>query len=282
MEVNMGRVLLCVGKKTENPYFFDKTRQNIYSIEELCYVLGENAYILDEEIEDKDLVKWIDEECGLSELSRELAGLISKNASVSAFVGTIFDFTGYHSKEKSEQIEAILKNGKNLSLYERKKTKADYLVQRGKYVLAIREYDSLIKELDRKDMALLAKIHHNKGVAQANLFAYEYASEEFYKAYEINSLEEDYMSYLAAKRLSMKEEDYIRFITDKTEGYAASLLLEKKINKIRERWQGTQGWEYMDVLLQYKENGNKNLYYREVEKLIKELKAEYRECVTGS
>lgn len=279
----MGRVLLCVGKRTENPYFFDKTGQNIYSIEELCYILGENAYLLDEEIMDKELVRWIDEECGLCDLSRQLSGLISKKASVNAFAGTIFDYTGYYSKEKSMQIETILKNGINLSLYERKKTKADYLVQRGKFAPAIREYDSLIKELDGKDMALLAKTHHNKGVAQANLFAYEHASEEFYKAYEISSLEEDYMSYLAAKRLSMKEEDYIRFITDKTivadktEGYAASLLLEKKINKIRERWQGTKGWEYMDVLFQYKENGNKNLYYREVEKLISELKAEYRE-----
>lgn len=278
----MGRVLLCVGKRTENPYFFDKTGQNIYAIEELCYVLGENAYLLDEEIMDKELVRWIDGECGLYELSRELSGLIGKNASVNAFVGTIFDYTGYYSREKSAQIETILKNGRNLSLYERKKTKADYLVQRGKYALAIREYDSLIKELDGKDMALLAKTHHNKGVAQANLFAYGYASEEFYKAYEISSLEEDYMSYLAAKRLSMKEEDYIRFIAEKTEGYAASLLLEKKMGKIRERWQGTQGWEYMDVLLQYKENGNKNLYYREVEKLVNELKAEYRECTAGS
>lgn len=272
----MGRVLLCVGRRAENPYFFDKTGQNIYSIEELCYVLGENAYILDEEIEDKNLVNWIDEECGLEELSKTLYTLIGKNVSLSAFVGTIFDYTGYYPEEKSVQIETILKNGKNLNLYERKKTKADYLVQRGKYAQAVREYDRLIKELDGKDMALLAKIYHNKGVAQADLFAYEYASEEFYKAYVISSSEEDYMSYLAAKRLAMKEEEYVRFIAENNESYSASLMLEKKINKMREQWPGTQGWEHMDVLLQYKENGNKNLYYREVEKLINELKEEYR------
>ncbi|MDE6607027.1 MAG: hypothetical protein K2K54_04625, partial [Lachnospiraceae bacterium] len=115
-------------------------------------------------------------------------------------------------------------------------------------------------------------------VAQAHLFAYTYASEKFYRAYEINSTEEDYMAYLAAKRLAMKEQDYVRFIAENQEGYAASLLLEKKINRIKERWQGSQSREYMDVLLQYKENGSKNLYYREVKKLISELKAEYREC----
>ncbi len=274
----MGRVLLCVGKRAEKPYFFEKTGQNIYSIEELCYVLGENAYILDEDIEDKELAGWVEEECGLHELSKTLYTLINKKVSVSAFVGTVFDYTGYYPKEKSAQIEEILKNGRNLTLYERKKTKADCLVQRGKYAAAIKEYDSLLKELDGKDPPLLAKIYHNKAVAQANLFAYAYAAGGFYKAYEINGMEEDYMAYLAAKRLSMKEEDYIRFIAENPEGYAAFLLLEKKLNKIRERWQGTKGWEYKEVLLQYKENGNKNLYYREVEKLINELKAEYREC----
>lgn len=273
----MGRVLLCVGKRAEKPYLFDKTGQRLYSVEELCYVLGENAYILDEDIEDKNLIRWLDEECGLNELSKTLSVLLNKKASVSAFVGTILDYTGYYPKEKNMQIEAILKNGKNLNLYERRKTKADYLVQRGKYAAAIREYDSLLKELDGKDMVLLAKLHHNKAVAQTHLFAYAYASEEFYRAYEINSTEEDYMAYLAAKRLAMKEQDYVRFIAENKEGYAASLLLEKKINKIKERWQGSQSREYMDVLLQYKENGNKNLYYREVEKLINELKAEYRE-----
>ncbi len=214
----------------------------------------------------------------MHELSKTLYTLINKKVSVSAFVGTVFDYTGYYPKEKSAQIEEILKNGRNLTLYERKKTKADCLVQRGKYAAAIKEYDSLLKELDGKDPPLLAKIYHNKAVAQANLFAYAYAAGGFYKAYEINGTEEDYMAYLAAKRLSMKEEDYIRFIAENPEGYAASLLLEKKLNKIRERWQGTKGWEYKEVLLQYKENGNKNLYYREVEKLINELKAEYREC----
>ena len=36
-------------KKNCKKFSFDKTCQNIYSIEELCYVFGENAYLLDEE-----------------------------------------------------------------------------------------------------------------------------------------------------------------------------------------------------------------------------------------
>lgn len=277
----MGRVLLCIGKRAENPYFFDKTCQNIYSIEELCYVFGENAYLLDEEIVDRRLVKWIDDECGLTELARGLYGLVNQKASAAAFVGTILEYTGYYSGEKTVQIENVLKNGRNLSLFERKKAKADYLVRCRKFALAVTEYDSLIKELEGQDPLLLARVRHNKGVAQTGLFAYEYASEEFLKAYELSGSEEEYMAYLAAKRMYMQDQDYISFIAEHSEWYDTSLVLEKRINKILEQWQRAAEREHMDVLLDYKENGNKNLYYREVDKLINELKQEYRDCVTN-
>jgi len=277
----VGRVVLCIGKRAENPYFFDKTCQNIYSIEELCYVFGENAYLLDEDIVDKWLVKWIEDECKLTELARNLYTMLNQKVSAVAFVGTILEYTGYFSKEKIMQIEAVLKNGKNLSLFERKKAKADYLVKRKKFALAVTEYDSLIKELEGQDPVLLAKVRHNKGVAQTGLFAYEYASGEFLKAYELSGSEEDYMAYLAAKRMYMEDQDYIRFMSEHTEGYEISLVLEKQINKILEQWQTAPEREHMDVLFDYKENGNRNLYYREVEKLINELKQDYRECVTN-
>ena len=118
-------------------------------------------------------------------------------------------------------------------------------------------------------------------MAQTGLFAYEYAAEEFLKAYELSGDEEDYMAYLAAKRMYMQDQDYISFIAEHSEWYDTSLVLEKRINKILEQWQRAAEREHMDVLLDYKENVNKNLYYKEVDKLINELKQEYRECVTN-
>ncbi len=277
----MGRILLCIGKRAENPYFFDKTCQNLYSIEELCYVLGENAYLLDEEIVDRQLVKWIEQECGLAELARNLNVCINQKASIAAFVGTIFQYTGYYSKDQTWKLEGVLKNGRNLSLYERKKAKADSLVKRRKFALAVTEYDSLIKEMPAQEEELRAKVHHNKGVAQTGLFAYESAAAEFLKAYELLGEEEDYLSYLAAKRLSLKEQEYIRFVAEHPEAYEPSLTLERRMNQIMEQWERSKEREYMDVLLHDKENGNKSLYYKEVEKQISGLKQEYRDCVTN-
>lgn len=275
----MGRILLCIGKRAEKPYFFDKTCQNLYAIEELCFVLGENAYLVDEEIMDRQLVEWIEKECELPSLAGNLYTLINRKASTAAFVGAILEYTGYYSKDEIWKIESILKNGRNLNLYERKKAKADSLVKHRRFVPAITEYDSLIKEIPKQEKELLAKVHHNKAVAQTGLFAYEFASTEFQLAYELSGEEEDYLDYLTAKRLALKEQEYIRFVAEHSEGYEASLKVERRMNQIAQQWERSEERERMDVLLDDKKNGNKNLYYKEVERQISGLKQEYRECV---
>lgn len=277
----MGRALLCIGRRAEKPYYFDKTCQNLYSIEELCYALSESAYLLDEEILDKKLVRWIEQECGLNQLARNLQMLVNQKAAPAAFVGTILDYTGYYPKEKREQLEGILKQGRNLSLYERKKAKADSLVRRQKYARAITEYDKLLKELPDLEKELLAKVHHNKGVAQTNLFAYEYAAEEFFKAYELLGDAEEYEAYLSSKRIALKEEEYIRFVAEHGESYHSSLSVEHKLLKAMKEWEKSEKAERMEALRNQKENGNKNLYYKEVEQEINGLKQDYRDCVSN-
>lgn len=277
----MGRALLCIGRRAGKPYYFEKSCQNLYSIEELCYVLGESAYLLDEEILDKKLVRWIEQECGLSELAGNLQMLVNQRATPAAFVGTILDYTGYYPKERKEQVESILKQGRNLSLYERKKAKADSFVKRQKYARAITEYDSLLKELPCLEKELLAKVHHNKGVAQSNLFAYEYAAEEFLKAYELLGNEEEYQAYLTAKRIALKEEEYIRYVAEHGEAYHCSLSVESRLLKIMKEWEKSEKAERMEALRNQKEYGNKNLYYKEVEQEINGLKQEYRDCITN-
>ena len=46
----MSRVHLCLGRLADNPYTFEKSRVRVFSIEELCFFLRENAYLLDENI----------------------------------------------------------------------------------------------------------------------------------------------------------------------------------------------------------------------------------------
>ena len=46
----MSGYILCQVKRAKNPYYISNISTNIYSIEELCYYLYHNIYLLDETI----------------------------------------------------------------------------------------------------------------------------------------------------------------------------------------------------------------------------------------
>ena len=77
----MGQIILGTGKYAEKPYFIDKFYINVYSVEELCYILVEKAQMLDPEIMQRDLVQWLDEQCGLNQLAHALYSLLNQNGS---------------------------------------------------------------------------------------------------------------------------------------------------------------------------------------------------------
>ena len=63
----MGQIILGTGRQAGKPYFVEKFYVNLYSVEELCYLLVEKAEMLDPEIMRRDLVQWLDEQGGLNQ-----------------------------------------------------------------------------------------------------------------------------------------------------------------------------------------------------------------------
>ena len=139
----MGKVLLCVGEYAEVPYYVESIGLRLYSMEELCYYLTENAFLLDRELINRELVDWIDEQCGCKELGRTLYGFLNTQASVSVFVGTILEYVGYVSKQEIDKIQEYLKANAGLSGMEKKKAHADYLVANARYAQAQKEYKEI-------------------------------------------------------------------------------------------------------------------------------------------
>ena len=66
------RVSVCVGNYAETPYCIPGLGINVYSMEELCYCLKENAFLLDFSMMNDALADWIDRACGLRELAKTL------------------------------------------------------------------------------------------------------------------------------------------------------------------------------------------------------------------
>lgn len=273
----LGRVILCTGKIAKAPYCIEKLGIHVWSVEELCYCFRENAFLLDQDIVSAKLAEWLEEECGLAELSGMLYPLVNQKGTLAAFVCRIMEYTGYYDTRTLTQISQTLQSGADLSDYEKKKKRGDFLMQNHKYAKALLEYEWPILDLPEQERELRADILHNMGVALAGLFQFEDASVRFLEAYQCRPREEYYRSYLAAKRMLYDDSEYISFVAEYPDAYDISLKLEREVDRILEDWENSEELGELNELLELKEEGQNALYYEEINTRVQRLKDRYRE-----
>lgn len=273
----MGRVLLCAGKVATTPYVFEKLGIRVWSVEELCYCLRENAFLLEQEVASRRLVEWIGKECDLQELAESLRPFLRQKGNLAAFVIKILQYTGYYDSSILEQVSRTVQSGASLSDYEKKKNRADYLVENQQYGKALREYEWLLTELPEHEQKLRAKVIHNRAVALAELFLFEDASRQFLEAYRLLPEPEYYRDYLAAMRMLYDDKEYISFIAEQPEAYEASLQLEREVDAILEDWEQGEKLQELSELFALKEEGKKTLYYEEIDVRVQAIKEHCRE-----
>lgn len=272
----MGRVMLCVGDYAKTPYYIEQIQQKVFCIEELCYSFLENAFLFDQSIVNKSLVEWIDRECGLPELARQLYGYVNAKCSVSVFITVIMEYAAWCPKEDISNTRMLLQNNANMGDLEKKKSHADYMMQQKRYAMAIREYNNILDSLTEDTEKFRGAVCHNKGVAYAGLFLFETAAEWFQKAYEADGEQESALSYLAAKRFAMSEKEYIDFIADKTGAYGPSLELEQRLEQSVQGWENSEQGNRWMQLMEKKETGKMAEYYAEVRRMTEQMKDEYK------
>ncbi|MCM1191031.1 MAG: hypothetical protein NC123_04545 [Butyrivibrio sp.] len=281
------RVSVCVGNYASTPYCVPGIEINVSSMEELCFVLKENAFLLDFSVMNDQLLDWIERECGLKELAKALHPLVHKKGSLSAFVTAILNFTGLYDGQTVAETEQVLKQGAGLSSIEKKKSQVDYLVKKKKYILAVRGYDSLIQKWQENveegevlpAAECLASIWHNKGVALAGLMIYEKAAECFLTAYDMEGRRDFYRDYLAAKRLALNESEYVSFVAENTERYELTLELEKDMERLTQEWEQQPEYLRLNAHRELRTGDRKQKYYEENERLTQTLKDSYRKSV---
>ena len=86
----MSGYILCQTKKAGKPYFVENISTNIYSLEELCYYLYHNLYLVDSSVMNEGLCIWISEELDLPRLAAKLRPHLGKFASIEDVLYHIF------------------------------------------------------------------------------------------------------------------------------------------------------------------------------------------------
>ena len=277
------RASVCVGNYAKTPYCIVGLEIPVYSMEELCHCIKENAFLLDTSLMNDVLLDWIDRECGLRELAKALHPLVHKKGSLSDFVMMLMKYTGFFSQQVMEDVDRVLKQGAGLSNIEKRKSQIDYMVKKKKYVAALRGYDYLLTKWQEGNTEevlpaadVKAAILHNKGVAYAGLMLYSQAAEAFLEAFKQDKKNEYMQAYLAAKRMELPESEYIAFAARMPECYNDTLALEKKLDWLKEVWQQQEDYQYLMQRDMWREGEDKQKYYEENDRVTQALKVGYR------
>lgn len=279
----MSGYILCQVKRAKLPYYIENISTNIYSIEELCFYLYNNIYLLDSTIINEELCFWIRDELGLKKLAQKLYGLLDDEVKVGDFILPIFKEINYLSLEEfrklNQQIQKIAQEPEVL----RQKLKGDYLMEHGKYVNAIKVYQRALfekqekksEEQDQLGGQFIGGIYHNMGCAYARLFQMEEAIACFSTAYEHLRTMTSIKSYLYAVYMDQGMDAFEKKATELgVEGNRKDEILEEVEKTAQELYLSEDGQEYVKAL-EKKKNGYLEEYHKALDAMLQRLTKEY-------
>lgn len=180
----MGSFILCHKKKAREPYRIARIHCRIYTIEELCYYLCNNLYLIDETIVNEKLCDWLDSQLGLEELAQSLRELLRQECPMELFAMQILSYTSLYTTAELGQIQQVLEQIKSQKPMEKQKCMADNLLESGSFQSAINLYLAIMRnQTEEQDSAFYGNVYANLGAAYGRLFQYEDSAKMYEEAY---------------------------------------------------------------------------------------------------
>lgn len=205
-----GRLLLCSSKRSRHPYEAEEGRQALYSIDELCYYLYHNSFLLQQEFFDQKLITFIRENLEMKLLADRLENYRKAGASLEEMTACVMSSAGYYEEAEQKDMQEKLSYFGTQSREERLKLLGDMYLTERKYIQARNQYYLLLKmeAASEKPKEFFSRVYHNMGVLYMELFFFEEASGFLKRAYEYAPQEEILKKLLLALKLAGMEVEY--------------------------------------------------------------------------
>lgn len=276
----MGKIYQCVGHYAETAYTIKRTWIHVHCVEELCYYICNNAYLLEEDFINQDMLLWLDSECMLPALAKALRAQKRQGVRLEDQVRLLLETVHYCPAEEIDAIVGMIAANYSMNSLQKNKIRADYFLKNERYALALQAYEELTEELKReKDTKLIASVYYNMGVIYAHLFLFGQAGEYFKQAYETQEKEEYQVAYLAVRRIVGPDAGYLKLVGENEEYYQASRVLEHMMDKTEKDWKISDEHMRIMEMRRLRETGNMEAYSRQVEQMNRACKELYRNMV---
>lgn len=187
-------------QKTSHPFYNENIAIHIYSMEELCYFMEANTYLIDPCWVNEDLFVWLEREFDMAKLASDLRVTLRMKKDVFACAELIFDASGIYAQQDLIQVMGLLEQMRGRTKMERRKMSGDLFLEAGKYRQAAYIYLELLEDEYTIQMTeeLKGNIYHNLGVVYAKLFLFQEAAQLFSRAYALQGRQESRDAYLYA------------------------------------------------------------------------------------
>jgi len=235
----MGSLVLCHEKHATHPYEISRIHCKIFTIEELCYYLCNNLYLIDYTIMNEQLCVWLDEELEMPGLAGQLRDVIRLHGSVEKFVVTILKDSKIYKDPEMIRIQNTLERLKNQKDIEKQKYKADNLLESGEIEEAILVYQAILnQEKDESvDDKFYGRIYAGLGAAYGKLFLYQESARMYDRAYQICEDKALLKPYLYASYKYMSLEEYHILLTKHEDYVEINAQMRQEIEDIKENLQ---------------------------------------------
>ena len=235
----MGSLVLCHNRHAVQPYEISRIHCKIFTIEELCYYLCNNLYLIDYTIMNEQICAWLDEELGLTELAGRLRDVIRTHGSIEKFVLTILKSSRIYKDQEMIRIQNVLERLKNQKDIERQKYKGDNLLESGEIEEAILVYQAILNEErdESVDAKFYGRIYAALGAAYGKLFLYQESAKMYDRAYQICEEKELLKPYLYASYKYMSLEEYHILLTKHQEYVEINAKMRQEMDEVKQSFQ---------------------------------------------
>lgn len=273
----MGELLLCNESIAAMPYYIEGISLNLYSIEEMCYYISNNTFLIERDFMCEELCTWIANEAKLPTLAEKLRDILRAEGLLSDFVLQILQASGYCSMQEMQEIIFTIRQMEEKSDFECNKIRADKLLENEKYLSSIYEYKRLLDQdgIENENAILVGNIWHNLGTAYARLFLFEEAIKCYKKAYKLNEKTESIRECLLAYRCMHDEAGFINCAAENHIDDMGMIEIKNELS-IASRNEETKMFEdRLEAIAMISEN-NKTEYQHAINKIILSWKEDYR------
>lgn len=276
----MGKVILCEARQAVVPYTFVNTKVEVYSYEELCFYIYNNAVLLNPEQFQGRLVQWIKMELGMEGLAGKLMELLAGDSSFIEILVAILSAGSYYETAEIRQFIDKQELVTLLPAEEKTKLRADSFLMYKRVLKAISLYDGILRQEETiEDKKFLGDVYHNKGVALAKNMELAKAKLCFLEAYERNKKKPSLEAYIMIRLLEAPVEtvqsEAETFGMEEPDFARTRMLLEDAVEDSR----NTAVYTRYEKALYNKNHGDYEAFNQRVDMLLNQWKEEFREQV---